>query len=128
MTASSLQTSVLRYFRGVDTEDLPLLLGTLSPNCVFSIETHGVTLNGHDEITGMFERLWSNHKSVCHENFYFTEDHENGLIATRFRVVNVHHDDQIATKSNCNFFTSDGDLFSEVRVYMAGENTLDHKS
>jgi len=42
----------------------------------------------------------------------------------RFQVKNVLRDDQIVSKSNCNFFTLKDGIFSEVRVYMAGENTL----
>ncbi|NBR41057.1 MAG: nuclear transport factor 2 family protein, partial [Alphaproteobacteria bacterium] len=61
---SALKEQVLRYFRGVDDEDIDLLLSTLTPDCVFSVETHGVKLTGHAEITGMFERLWSHHEWV----------------------------------------------------------------
>ena len=127
MSDSQLQDLVRTYFRGVDDEDMALVLSTLSHDCRFSIETHGVTLNGHDEISGMFERLWSSHKSVLHDQFHFAEDQVNGSIAVRFRVTNQLPDDTLVYKSNCNFFTYADRVFTEVRVYMAGENTLDHK-
>jgi nuclear transport factor 2 (NTF2) superfamily protein len=115
---------VLRYFKGVDKEDINAILTTLTEDCVFSIETHKIKLVGHEEITSMFKRLWKNHKSVEHREFYFVKDHIINRIAVRFQVKNVLHNDQIVLKSNCNFFTLKNGIFSEVRVYMAGENTL----
>ena len=115
---------VLRYFKGVDKEDINAILTTLTEDCVFSIETHKIKLVGHEEITSMFKRLWKNHKSVEHKEFYFVKDHISNQIAVRFQVKNVLHNGQIVLKSNCNFFTLKNGIFSEVRVYMAGENTL----
>ena len=40
---------------------------------------------------------------------------EYGIITEEAGIIN---------KSNCNFFTVRDGLFSEIRVYMAGENTL----
>ena len=115
---------VLQYFKGVDEEDISAILTTLTKDCVFSIETHKIKLIGHEEITSMFKRLWKNHRSVEHKEFYFVKDHISNRIAVRFQVKNVLHNDQIVLKSNCNFFTLKNGIFSEVRVYMAGENTL----
>ena len=126
MKSSELRSLVVSYFHGVDHEDLPLVLSTLSTHCVFSIETHNIKLVGHEAITGMFQRLWSNHKWVRHDQFSFVENVESGAVAVRFRVTNQLHDGQLVHKSNCNFFTSKSGKFNEVRVYMAGENTLDH--
>ena len=116
---------VLRYFSGVDNQDISLILQTLVPDCIFSVETHGVRLQGHQEITTMFERLWSHHASVLHDQFHFAEDNTTSIIAVRFQVTNQLHDGSTVHKSNCNFFTVKDGLFTEVRVYMAGENTLD---
>ena len=116
---------VIQYFKGVDKEDINTILTTLTEDCVFSIETHKIKLVGHEEITSMFKRLWKNHKSVEHKNFCFVKDSLRNQIAVRFQVKNVLQNGQIVSKSNCNFFTLRDDIFSEVRVYMAGENTLD---
>lgn len=116
---------VLRYFSGVDNQDISLILQTLVPDCIFSVETHGVRLQGHEAITAMFERLWSHHASVLHDQFHFAEDNTTSIIAVRFQVTNQLHDGSTVHKSNCNFFTVKDGLFTEVRVYMAGENTLD---
>ena len=119
---------VLKYFKGVDEENIGSVLDTLTEDCVFSIETHGIKLVGHDEITSMFKRLWKNHASVEHKDFYFVKDAMKNQVAVRFQVINILHNDQIISKSNCNFFTLKDGIFSEVRVYMAGENTLNKEN
>jgi hypothetical protein len=124
MKKTSPEKLVLKYFKGVDEENISSVLDTLTKDCVFSIETHGIKLDGHDEITSMFKRLWKNHASVEHKDFYFVKDAVESQIAVRFQVKNVLYNDQIVSKSNCNFFTLKDGIFSEVRVYMAGENTL----
>ena len=124
MEKTDYEELVLDYFKGVDEENIDAILETLAEDCVFSIETHGIKLVGHKEIISMFKRLWKNHKSVEHKEFYFVKDPIGNQIAVRFQVKNVLRDDQIVSKSNCNFFTLKDGIFSEVRVYMAGENTL----
>lgn len=119
---------VKRYFAAVDGEDMTAVLATLSEDCRFTVETHGVTLNGHDEISGMFTRLWRSHAAVQHDQFQFVSDPGGGRIAAQFRVVNTLDDGQLVYKSNCNFFTLAAGRFSAVAVYMAGENTLDKDS
>ena len=120
-----LKEMVLKYFRGVDDEDIDLIFETLSEDCLFNVETHGVSLKGHDQISGMFERLWSHHPWVKHDLFHFVEDPSGEDIAVRFQVTNQLHDGSYVYKSNCNFFTLKDGKFTEVRVYMTGENTLD---
>ena len=128
MKKNKLEELVLNYFKGVDEENINKILKTLTVDCVFSIETHGIELIGHQEITGMFKRLWKNHKSVEHKEFCFINDPTSNQVAVRFQVKNILHNGQIVFKSNCNFFTLKDGIFSEVRVYMAGENTLDKES
>ena len=128
MEKTDYEELVLDYFKGVDEENIDAILETLTEDCVFSIETHGIKLVGHKEIISMFKRLWKNHKSVEHKEFYFVKDPIGNQIAVRFQVKNVLRDDQIVSKSNCNFFTLKDGIFSEVRVYMAGENTLNKES
>ena len=125
MTSEELITLVERYFAAVDAEDLPALLGTLSPDCVFTVETHGVRLQGCAEISGMFERLWRDHKAVCHHKFIHVPDPTGGRIASRFQVDNTELDGSLTRKSNCNFFEIEGDRFASIAVYMAGPNTLE---
>ena len=121
---NTLEKMVRTYFAGVDGEDLGLVLSTLTFDCLFSVETHQVKLVGRSEITTMFERLWVGHKTVCHDQFKFISDPENGRVAVQFRVTNTLHDGGLVFKSNCNFFTVTDGMFSAVNVYMAGVNTL----
>ena len=78
---SEVRDLVTTYFKGVDEENLDLILHTLHPDCVFSVETHNVCLTGHTEITAMFLRLWSNHASVLHNQFHFVEGNSEREIA-----------------------------------------------
>jgi hypothetical protein len=120
----SLEEMVRTYFAGVDGEDLPLVFSTLASNCVFTVETHKVKLVGRSEITRMFDRLWAGHKAVCHDQFEFVTDLQNGRVSVQFRVTNTLPDDSLVHKSNCNFFTVTDGMFSAVNVYMSGANTL----
>ena len=124
---NNLEQLVLTYFRGVDEQDPGLIFTTLTPDCVFSVETHGVELRGHEEISGMFDRLWSHHAAVRHDQFHFVDADNGADIAVRFRVTNTLPDGSLVYKSNCNFFTAKDGMFTKVHVYMAGENTLDRK-
>ena len=116
---------VRRYFGGVDNQNLDDIFQTLAEDCVFTIETHQIFLQGRDKITQMFQRLWESHKSVRHDRFNFVVDIDCNRIAVQFRVINTLHDDGLVYKSNCNIFEIKNGLFSSVNVYMAGENTLD---
>ncbi|MDB2452186.1 hypothetical protein N9X02_00630 [Planktomarina temperata] len=93
-------------------------------DCLFTVETHGIKLTGSEEISSMFRRLWANHQWVKHDQFCWVEEASSEDIAVRFRVTNKLNGGGIVNKSNCNFFTVRDGLFSEIRVYMAGENTL----
>lgn len=128
MTRDAQISLVQSYFSGVDGEDLDQVLATLTEDCRFSVETHGVALTGHAEIGGMMTQLWSRHKAVLHDSFQYVCDPEGGTIAARFRVVNTMHDGTQVHKSNCNFFTIKNGKFDSVAVYMAGENTLERKA
>ena len=120
---SDAQDMVRRYFAAVDSEDLAGILALLTDDCVFSVETHGVVLNGHAEVSGMFRRLWADHREVRHRNFRFVA--LGSRAAVQFLVENVELDGSLTHKSNCNFFDVTEDRFSRVAVYMAGPNTLD---
>ncbi|MEX0280827.1 MAG: nuclear transport factor 2 family protein [Arenibacterium sp.] len=125
LTRQEMIDLVLHYFAGVDGQDIDKVLSTLTPECAFHVETHGVTLQGHPQIAGMLERLWSHHRAVLHRDFAFVTDVDAGRIAAQFQVVNTELNGDLTYKSNCNFFDLEGDRFSGVSVYMAGPNTLE---
>ena len=118
---------VEQYFAAVDGGNYRILSATLTDDCVFSVETHGVELRGLDEIKPMFDKLWSDHAVVQHKDFVHVPAPDEGRVATRFQVVNTHHDGTLVHKSNCNFFEIRDGKFSRVAVYMAGPNTLEGK-
>ena len=121
---SSLKQKVTDYFHFVDTEDLEAILKLITSDCLFTVETHGIKLTGSEEISSMFRRLWANHQWVKHDQFNWVGGATDDNIAVRFMVTNKLNNGEIVNKSNCNFFTVKQGLFSEIRVYMAGENTL----
>jgi len=125
LSGAELEALVLRYFAGVDAEDFDEVRATLTDDCLFTVETHNVRLEGIAAIEGMLRRLWDNHAAVEHKDFVFTTMPETGQVAVRFQVVNTHPDGAKAYKSNANFFETRDGQFSRVSVYMAGENTLD---
>ena len=94
-------------FKAVDDHDLVSILETMHPDCLFRVETHSVQLNGQKEIEQMFRRLWRNHKSVKHENFYFIEDDRTGSVAVRCNVVNSLSYGKLSFQSYGNFVTLD---------------------
>jgi ketosteroid isomerase-like protein len=116
---------VERYFSAVDGEDFEVLSTTLTDDCVFTVETHGVELNGIAAIRGMFDKLWADHAAVRHQDFTHVPSAEDGRVASQFTVVNTERDGGLTYKSNCNFFETRGDRFCRVAVYMAGAKTLD---
>jgi ketosteroid isomerase-like protein len=124
MTSEYQVDLVKRYFDAVDAEDLSGLLDTLAPNCIFTVETHDVRLEGHAEISEMFIQLWADHAAVLHHQFTHVPDLFSVRIASRFTVQNTEHDGSVTHKSNCNFFEIVEGKFSTIRVYMTGQNTL----
>ena len=128
MPSDSLISLVERYFSAVDTEQLDQILALMTDDCIFSVETHGVILHGKLEITGMFQRLWSNHRAVRHHGFRYVCDATASRISVQFKVENTETDGTLTHKSNCNFFDVTDGRFSAVAVYMAGPNTLEMAS
>ena len=115
---------VADYFHFVDTENLSSILNLMTEDFSFTIEMHGITLPGFEEISVMFKRLWDNYEWVKHDQFEWVEGRLDQDIAVRFRVTNKLHDGILVNQFNCNFFTLRNGLFSAVRVYLAGANTL----
>lgn len=124
-TSDSMIDLVRTYFAAVDAQDMIGVLATMTPNCRFTVETHGVALTDRAQIEAMFARLWQSHRSVRHHRFNFVPDPASAQIAAQFQVENRLLDGALVRKSNCNFFRLRDGLFYEINVYMAGENTLD---
>ena len=129
MTASTFDETHLpllaeHYFASVDRMDLSATLACFTPDATFTIATYDTPCVGRDtEIKGMFERLFARYASVWHGDFDHVVQGPD-RIASRFTVRNVDFEQRTSVKSNCNFFRLHGALFSEVFVYMSGDNSL----
>ena len=125
MPASELIALAERYFAAVDRMDVSATLACFAPDAGFTIATYSNVYQGRDtEIAGMFERLNERYAKVWHGDFDHVTDVAAQRIASRFRVENITHEGQKMVKNNCNFFRVQDGLFTEVFVYMSGDNSL----
>ena len=114
-----------RYFAAVDRMDVAATLACFAPDARFSIATYSNVYQGRDtEIAGMFKRLNERYAKVWHGDFDHVTDVPAQRIASRFRVENITHEGQKLVKNNCNFFRVQDGFFTEVFVYMSGDNSL----
>ena len=125
MTEEKMIALVSKYFRGWGQQNFNIVAATLSEDCVFTVETHGVKLHGLEQIASMFSRLWANHKAIEYKDFSFVASPDGNRIAAQFTVASTELDGSLTTRSNCNFFRIQDDKFTHIAVYMAGTNTLD---
>lgn len=115
---------VERYFAAVDRKDIDGTLAVFTPDAEFTIATFDTVYRGRDGgIRGMFERLFARYDGVWHGNFRHVVEPPH-RIASRFDVENRTADGQVSRKHNANFFVLRDGLFSEVAVYMSGDNSL----
>jgi len=125
LSASELIALVERYFAAVDRMDKAATLACFASDARFSIATYSNVYQGRDtEIAGMFKRLNERYAKVWHGDFDHVTDVPAQRIASRFRVENITHEGQKMVKNNCNFFRVQDGLFTEVFVYMSGDNSL----
>lgn len=125
LTAEALRALVERYFAAVDQMDLEATLACFVPDARLVIANHGLEYEGRDTgLRGMFERLNKRYASVWHGDFDHVIDVPAQRVASRFRVENITHAGEKLHKNNCNFFTLRDGLFSQVYVYMSGDNSL----
>ena len=125
LPASELIALVERYFAAVDRMDVVATLTCFTPDARFTIATYNTLYQGRDtEIAGMFKRLNERYAKVWHGDFDHVTDVPAQRIASRFRVENITHEGQKMVKNNCNFFRVQDGLFTEVFVYMSGDNSL----
>jgi ketosteroid isomerase-like protein len=125
LQASELIALAERYFAAVDRMDVAATLACFEPDARFTIATYNTLYQGRDtEIAGMFERLNERYAKVWHGDFDHVTDVPAQRIASRFRVENITHEGQKLVKNNCNFFRVQDGLFTEVFVYMSGDNSL----
>lgn len=115
-----------RYFHGVDNKLLDLVLDCFHADAVLKEMTSNTAHEGRDAgIARMFEDLFANNARIWHGNFVHTVDTHDQAICSQFTVEIVPGETgQELTYQNCNrFYLRDG-RFTEVFVYMSGDNLL----
>ena len=115
-----------RYFHGVDNYDLDLVLSCFHKDAVLTEVTSMTTHQGRDAgIKDMFESFHGAHSRVWHGNFVHTCDTEEESICSQFSVeVTPRGEVEPLRYENCNRFYLDGDKFTQVFIYMSGDNLL----
>jgi len=116
-----------RYFDGVDNKNLQQILDCFHEDSFVHEMTSNTKHEGRDQgIKAMFEGLSANNARIWHGNFVHTVDVEGEAICSQFTVEIEPNalDNEEQRYENCNrFYLKDG-KFTEVYVYMSGENLL----
>jgi hypothetical protein len=114
-----------RYFEGVDTYNMDMVLDCFHDDAVLREMTSDTTHDGKEKIKEMFVGLFGAHSRVWHGNFVHTVDTDEHAICSQFSVeVTSKETGELNRYENCNrFYLKDG-KFSRVFVYMSGENLL----
>lgn len=115
-----------RYFHGVDTKNMDLVLGCFTEDATLLEVTSNTLHQGRDTgLRRMFETLFTSFGRNWHGNFVHTADVEAGSVCSQFSVeITPASGGAMQRYENCNrFYLRDG-KFSQVFVYMSGPNLL----
>lgn len=114
-----------RYFDGVDNKNVQQILDCFHEDAFIHEMTSDTKHQGRDQgIKAMFEGLSSNNGRIWHGNFVHTVDVNAESICSQFSVEIEPEGMGEQRYENCNrFYLKDG-KFTEVFVYMSGENLL----
>ena len=111
-----------RYFEGVDTYDMDLILECFHDDAVLKEMTSDTVHDGKDQIKEMFVSLFEAHSRIWHGNFVHTADVEEHVICSQFSVeVTSKETGELKRYENCNRFYLEDGKFKRVFVYMSGE-------
>ncbi|MAA54098.1 MAG: hypothetical protein CMK43_02785 [Porticoccaceae bacterium] len=114
-----------RYFHAVDNYDLEGVLDCFHSDATLTEVTTMTRHDGRDQgIKTMFQGLFKSFSHIWHGNFVHTADSETQSICSQFTVLITPDGGEELRYENCNrFYLRDG-KFSEVFVYMSGDNLL----
>ena len=114
-----------RYFHAVDNYDLEGVLDCFHFDATLTEVTTMTRHDGRDQgIKTMFQGLFDSFSHIWHGNFVHTADPETQSICSQFTVWITPDGGEELRYENCNrFYLRDG-KFSEVFVYMSGDNLL----
>lgn len=113
-----------RYFDGVDTKALDLVLDCFTEDAVLTEVTSRTVHAGKRQIAAMFRRLFVDFEQLWHGNFVHVADPQSNTICSQFTVLITPIGGTPLRYENCNRFYLDDDRFSRVFVYMSGDNLL----
>ena len=114
-----------RYFRCVDGKDMDGLLGLLTEDCRFRIETEQLDHIGRDTgVRAMFERLFSRYAKIWHGNFSWVFDAQAQRIACQLDVINTEPGGREHHKHNASFYHLKDGRIAFAGIYMSGTNAL----
>lgn len=115
-----------RYFHGVDTKNMEMVLDCFAEDAFVQEVTSDTTHRGRDTgIRRMFETLFSNFGRNWHGNFVHTTDAVAGSICSQFSVeITPAGGGALRRYENCNRFYLQHGKFTQVFVYMSGPNLL----
>ncbi len=124
MTREQIVAMSTAYFAAVDAMDVQSLRDLLTPDCVFIIESHGITYDGRDAIVGLFTTRWKNPVVTSkHGGFAHVADTQTYSVASTF-TARYFGPNAPEPKSNANVFSLRDDRIAKIQVYMSGENTV----
>jgi ketosteroid isomerase-like protein len=116
---------IKRYFQGVDTYDMDLILDCFHDDAVLKEMTSDTVHDGKQQIREMFAGLFDAHSRIWHGNFVHTVDPREHAICSQFSVEVTTKDTGTLTRyENTNRFYLDDGKFKRVFVYMSGDNLL----
>ncbi len=114
-----------RYFHGVDNRLMDLILDCFDEDATLTEATSGTVHKGRDGIRKMFETLFANFDRIWHGNFVHTADPVANAVCSQFSVeIDPKGSGKTLRYENCNRFYMKDRRFSQVYVYMSGDNLL----
>lgn len=124
MTRDQIVAISTAYFEAIDAMNLQALRDLLAPDCVFIIESHGITYDGRDAIVGLFAARWKDPVVTSkHDSFVHVADTQTYSVASTF-IARYSGPNAPEPKSNANVFSLRDDRIARIQVYMSGENTV----
>jgi SnoaL-like domain len=114
-----------RYFHGVDNRLMDVILDCFEEDAVLTEATSGTVHTGREGVRKMFETLFSGYDRIWHGNFIHTVDPVANAVCSQFSVeIEPAGTQQTLRYENCNRFYLKDRRFTQVFVYMSGDNLL----
>ena len=114
-----------RYFHAVDTKQMDVILDCFNADGSLTEMTSNTHHKGREGVRKMFETLFSSFDRIWHGNFVITADPASESVCAQFSVeIQPAGTRTMLRYENCNRFYLKDRRFSDVYVYMSGDNLL----